>query len=276
VADRDSGMTTWGAGDYPLMARHLETAARAAVEIAAVGSGDRVLDVATGTGNAALLAAERGGQVVGVDFEPALLEVAEQRATDSGLQVRWLTGDLGSLPVPDESADVVLSVFGVMYAADQAAAARELARVAAAGARVVLASWVPGSVMPAMGQVLGAYLPPPPPSSGPPSRWGDPDALAELLGPCGLKLIEVSEQRVTLQFPDAAAGAGFLIRTAGHVVSEQERLTAEARWENVRQDLTRFVHERGERSDGRLDLQLDYLLASATKPGEDQSAIAHR
>lgn len=269
-------MTTWGAGDYPLMARHLETAARAAVEIAAVGSGDRVLDVATGTGNAALLAAERGGQVVGVDFEPALLEVAEQRATDSGLQVRWLTGDLGSLPVPDESADVVLSVFGVMYAADQAAAARELARVAAAGARVVLASWVPGSVMPAMGQVLGAYLPPPPPSSGPPSRWGDPDALAELLGPCGLKLIEVSEQRVTLQFPDAAAGAGFLIRTAGHVVSEQERLTAEARWENVRQDLTRFVHERGERSDGRLDLQLDYLLASATKPGEDQSAIAHR
>lgn len=116
-------MTTWGAGDYPLMARHLETAAGAAVEIAAVGSGDRVLDVATGTGNAALLAAEEGGQVVGADFEPALLEVAEQRATDSGLQVRWLTGDLASLPAPDESADVVLSVFGVMYAADQAAAA---------------------------------------------------------------------------------------------------------------------------------------------------------
>ncbi len=269
-------MTTWGAGDYPLMARHLESAARAAVEIAAVESGDRVLDVATGTGNAALLAAEKGGQVVGTDFEPALLEVAEQRATDSRLQVRWLTGDLASLPVPDESADVVLSVFGVMYAADQAAAARELARVAASGARVVLAAWVPDSVMPAMGQVLGGYLPPPPPSSGPPSRWGDPDALAELLGSCGLNLIEVSQQRVTLQFPDAAAGAGFLIRTAGHVVSEQERLTAEGRWENLRQDLTCFVDERGERSDGRLDLQLDYLLASATKPGEDQSAIAHR
>ncbi len=85
-------MTTWGAGDYPLMARQLESAARAVVEIAAVGSGDRVLDVATGTGNAALLAAERGGQVIGVAFEPALLELAEQRATESGLQVRWLTG----------------------------------------------------------------------------------------------------------------------------------------------------------------------------------------
>jgi SAM-dependent methyltransferase len=269
-------MTTWGAGDYPLMARHLEPAARAAVEVAAVGFGDRVLDVATGTGNAALLAAEKGGQVVGVDFEPVLLELAQRRAAEAGRRVRWLTGDLASLPVPDESADVVLSVFGVMYAADQAAAARELARVAASGARVVLAAWVPGSVMSAMGQVLGAYLTPPPPNSGPPSRWGDPDALAELLGPRGLQLIEVSEQRVTLQFPDAAAGAGFLMRTAGHVVSEQERLTAEGLWENLRQDLTRFVDERGERSDGRLDLQLGYLLASATKPGDGQSAIAHR
>lgn len=187
-----------------------------------------------------------------------------------------MAGELVSLPVPGESADVVLSVFGVMYADDQAAAARELARVAASGARVVSATWVPGSVMPAMGQVLGAHLPAPPPSSGPSSRWGDPDALAELLGPCGLKLTEVSKRTVTLQFPDEAAGAGFLIRTAGHVVSEQERLTAEGRWENLRQDLARLVDERGERSDGHLDLQLDYLLASATKPGEDQSAIAHR
>jgi len=89
-------------------------------------------------------------------------------------------------------------------------------------------------------------------------------------------LIEVSEQTVTLQFRDAAAGAGFLIRTAGHVVSEQERLTAEGRWGNLRQDLTRFVDERGERSDGSIDLQLDYLLGSATTRGDDQSAIAHR
>lgn len=115
VVDRASSVTTWGAGDYPLMARHLEPAARTVVEVAAIRPDDRVLDVATGTGNAALLAAERGGQVVGVDSEPALLEVAERRAAHAGHQVRWLTGDLGELPVPDGSADVVLSVFGVMY-----------------------------------------------------------------------------------------------------------------------------------------------------------------
>lgn len=258
-------MTTWGAGDYPLMARHLETVAGAAVEVAVVGPGDRVLDVATGTGNAALLAAQRGAQVVGVDFEPALLEVAEQRAAEAGHQIQWLTGDVAALPVPGGSADVVMSVFGVMYAADQPAAARELARVAAPRARVVLASWAPGSVMPAMGQVLGGYLPPPPPASGPPSRWGDPDALAALLEPCGLYLTKVSAQRVTLQFPDATAGAGFLIRTAGHVVSEQQRLLAKGRWEDLHQDLTRFVDERGEQSEGRLGLALDYMLASAAK-----------
>ncbi|MHB1717263.1 MAG: class I SAM-dependent methyltransferase [Acidimicrobiales bacterium] len=108
-------MTAWGAGDYPLMARHFEPAALAAVEVAAIKPGDRVLDVATGTGNAALLAAERGGQVTGVDFEPALLRVAEQRAQNARRDVRWLHGDLEALPVPDESADVVISVLGVMY-----------------------------------------------------------------------------------------------------------------------------------------------------------------
>jgi ubiquinone/menaquinone biosynthesis C-methylase UbiE len=132
--------TTWGVGEYPLMARHLQPAAVAAVDAAAVLASERVVDVATGTGNAALVAAERGGQVIGVDFEPALLRLAEQRAQDAGRDVQWLHGDLAALPLPDDSADVVLSVFGVMYATDQPAAARELARVAAPGARVILSA----------------------------------------------------------------------------------------------------------------------------------------
>lgn len=258
-------MTTWGVGAYPLMARQLEPAALAAVEIAQVRPGDRVLDVATGTGNAALLAAERGGHVVGVDFEPTLLHIAARCARQAEQQVRWLAGDVTALPMADDSADLVLSVFGVMYAADQPVAARELARVATPQARVVLASWVPGSVMPAMGQVLSAYLQPPPASTGPPSRWGDPGALAALLGPHGVHLATASPQRVTLHFADATAGADFLLRTAGHVVSEQERLTHDGRWNDLRQDLSDFVEERAARAGDHLDLSLDYLLASATK-----------
>ncbi len=119
--------TTWGVGDYPLMPRQLEPAAVAAVDAAAVLVGERVVDVATGTGDAALVAAERGCQVVGVDFEPALLQLAGQRAWDAGCTVQSVRGGLEALPVPDDSADVVLSVFGVMYATDQPAAAMELA-----------------------------------------------------------------------------------------------------------------------------------------------------
>ncbi len=86
--------TTWGVGEYPLMARQLEPAAAAAVDAAVVLAGERIVDVATGTGNAAFVAAERGGQVIGVDFEPALLRLAEQRDRDAGCGVRWLRGDL--------------------------------------------------------------------------------------------------------------------------------------------------------------------------------------
>ncbi|MFE1591308.1 class I SAM-dependent methyltransferase [Nocardia sp. NPDC058705] len=240
----------------------------AAVDAAAVAPGDRVVDIATGTGNAALLAAERGGRVVGIDFETALLRVAEERAHAARSDVEWLWGDLEALPLPDQSTDVVISVFGVMYAADHGIAARELERVAAPGARVVLASWVPGSVLPAMGQVLSGYLPPPPAGSGPPSRWGDPVALTGLLEPHGLRLTATSTSRITLPFTSSEDAADFLIRTAGHVVCERDRLTAEGRWDALHQDLCRFVEQRAESRAGHLSLPLDYLLASAIRTSD--------
>jgi SAM-dependent methyltransferase len=233
-----------------------------------VQAGDRVLDVATGTGNAALIAAELGAHAVGVDSEPALLAVAERRAREAGHEVQWLRGDLAALPVHDRSADVLLSVFGVMYAADHLAAARELGRVAAPQARVALASWMPDSVMPAMGRVASAYLPPTPPSTGPPSRWGDPHALPGLLEPCGLTVIESSPGRVVLAFPEVADAVEFLLSTAGHVVSEQERLTREGRWDDLRGDLHALVQERGGRSEHHLELALEYLLALAIREDE--------
>ena len=257
-------MTTWGKGEYPLMAERLGPAAVAAVDLADVGSGDRVLDVASGTGNAALVAAARGADVVGVDLEPALLRLARRRAMSLGLPVRWETAEATALPVPDGWADVVLSVFGVMYASDQEAAARELARCAAPGARVVLASWVPGSFMPAMGGALSAFLPPPPPSSGPPSRWGDPIALEALLAPHGLGMDSHSTESLTLTFVGTEEAVDFLVRTAGHVVAEQESLTAQGRWNDLLTGLEDLVDQRGQRVEGHLRVDMDYLLATST------------
>ncbi|MHB2023890.1 MAG: class I SAM-dependent methyltransferase [Mycobacteriales bacterium] len=262
----DSSKTTWGIGDYPQMAERLEPVAVVAIAAAGISPGDRVVDIATGTGNAALLASERGGQVVGVDFEPALLRFAERRARVARREVSWLLGDMQRLPLRDDTTDVVVSVFGVMYATDQAAAANELARVAAPGSRIVLASWVPGSLMPEMGKVLSSYLPAPPPSSAPPSRWGDPSALQRMLAESGVRLTATSLRRLVLTFPDAPAAEKLLLRSAGHILRERQRLIGEGRWEAMCHDLLNFIEHRADRIGDQLNLVMDYLVATASAP----------
>ena len=237
--------TTWGVGDYPRMAERLMPAALEAVELAAVAPADRVLDVACGTGNGAIAAAERGAKAIGVDSEPTLLELARGRAPAAG----WVEGDAQGLPFDDGEFTVVLSLFGVMYAPDQERAARELIRVTAPGGRIAVAAWTPGSFMPRMGATLAPYLPSPPPGSGPPSRWGDPDALADLIG--GVE----SAERHTLTID---ADVDFLIDTAGHVLAERERLEAEDRWRDLRRDLAKLI------GDAR-HVKLEYLLALARR-----------
>jgi SAM-dependent methyltransferase len=256
----DGAATTWGLGDYPAMAQRLEPAAERAVELAEVGAGDRVLDIGCGTGNAALLASARGARVVvGVDPEPRLLAVASERAAD----VLWLPAGATSLPLPDAEFDVLLSVFGVMYEPDQEAAAQELARVCAPGARIALASWASGSFMPAMGAALAPFLPPPPAGGAPPSRWGDRDQLTALLAPVGIDLERTSSERIPLQFRSPIDAVGFLVRTAGHVIAERDRLTAEGRWPGLLAALGALVAERAEDGPRGIAIELEYALALA-------------
>jgi SAM-dependent methyltransferase len=260
-------ITTWGVGEYPRMAERLEDAARRVVDRAAITTEDRVLDVACGTGNAALLAAGRGARTTGVDFEPRLLAVARGRGGAAGLEVEWKEGEVGALPLPAGKFTAVVSVFGVMYAPDQAGAARELARVCAPEARLVLASWVPGDFMPAMGGVLAPFLPPPP-GDGSPTRWGDEGDLAALLSGAAVSLEETSREQLTLDFRDRDEAVEFLVRTAGHVLAERARLEAEGRWAELVSALAELVDERDEGAHDGVSLSLEYLLAvGAPTPG---------
>lgn len=227
------------------MAECLMPVALEAVELARVEPGDRVLDVACGTGNGAVAAAERGAEAVGVDSEPALLELARTRAPAT----TWVEGQAESLPFEDGEFTVVLSLFGVMYAPDHERAAAELIRVTAPRGRIVLAAWTPGSFMPRMGAALGPYLPPPPAGSGPPSRWGDHAALADLLGS-----VETAETRALR----IEADVDFLVDTAGHVIAERERLEAEGRWRELRRGLYTLIGEARQ-------VELEYLLTSTLK-----------
>jgi SAM-dependent methyltransferase len=175
----------WGLGRYELTAARLMPAARAVVERAAPAAGEHVLDVGCGTGNAALLAAGCGAEVTGVDPAPRLLEVARQAAAARGLGARFALGEAAALPLADSEADVVLSVFGVIFASDPHAAAAEMARVTAPGGRIVLSAWIPSggiyeavrAAEEAVRNALGA------PAGPPPFRWHERTALTELFAP---------------------------------------------------------------------------------------------
>ncbi|HTD49273.1 MAG TPA: class I SAM-dependent methyltransferase [Acidimicrobiia bacterium] len=232
-----------------------------AVAFAGVQRGERVLDVATGTGNAAVEAAGIGAVALGVDFEPALLRIAKARAAESGLQVNWELADAGALGVSDGWANVVVSIFGVMYAADHDRAARELSRCVATDGRIVLASWTPGSFMPELGQVLATFLPPPATGTGPPSRWGDLGVLDELFAPNGMRIRTHAEASLTLTFESATDATQFLIRTAGNVIAERERLTQQGRWKDVHAAVHGLVESRGRREHDDFGIDLQYLLA---------------
>jgi SAM-dependent methyltransferase len=257
--------TTWGLGDYELIAQRLEPAAAAIVELAGVSDRDRVLDVACGTGNAALLAAGRGAAVTGLDIEPRLLEIARTRAGGAAPDVRWVCGDVEQATLDGATFSAVLSAFGVMYAPGHDAAAAALARFCESGARVALAAWTPGSFMPAMGAALAPYLPPPPPGGGPPSRWGDAAAVAQLLEPHGLRIGESATSSLSLSFADRDQAVDFLIRTAGHVRAEQPRLERERRWQDVRRALSELVAARDEGDGSGVLLRCEHLLVLADR-----------
>ncbi len=190
----------WSLGRYEHTAAQLLPAARVVVDVAAPSPGERLVDVGCGTGNAALLAAASGATVTGVDPAPRLLEVARAEVAARGLDVTFLEGEAASLPLEDGSVDVAMSVFGVIFAPDAAAAAAELARVCAPRARVVLTAWIPeGAVREAVQASREALGAPPGP---PPFAWHDRESLAGLLGPHGFE-VELSEHELAFRAASA-------------------------------------------------------------------------
>lgn len=180
-------MTDWGAGNYERTAKELEPVAQVIVAEATLSPGERVLDLACGTGNAALIAAARGARVIGVDAAPRLLEVAHHRARAEDVEVEFREGDLLDLPVQVNGIDVVLSVFGVVFASDPLRALREIARVTRPDGRVLISAWVPDGpidrMLSAMGRVLSRVTQTPPPSR---FAWSDQIAVNALASEAGL------------------------------------------------------------------------------------------
>jgi ubiquinone/menaquinone biosynthesis C-methylase UbiE len=172
----------WASGDYDQIARGIRAVADHVVRSAGIRAGERVLDVACGTGNTALMARARGAVVTGLDLTPDLLAVARTRAAEAGYDdITWQEGDAENLPFPDGSFDVVVSSCGLMFAPDQQKVANEVARVTRRGGRIAIQAWTRQGGVGRMFEVTNAYVSPPPcvPS---PFDWGDETKVRSLLG----------------------------------------------------------------------------------------------
>lgn len=256
IKDRQRHM--WTIGDYAAIAEMIEGASEAAVERVGAGPGRELLDVATGTGNAALLAARRGARVTGLDLTPKLLEIATERARAAGVEAVFVEGDAEVLPFADDSFDCVTSVFGVMFAPHQQQAADELRRVCRPGGRIVTCAWTPSGLNGRMFGLIGASMPPPPEGFQPPVLWGTEERVRELFAGA-----DVSFETLSVPFEDDSIEDWMARneRILGPTVMAKEVLEAEGRWEPLREQLAALYSEANEAADGTMRVEAEYLVA---------------
>ena len=253
---------TWSSGDYSAIGARIVLVAEHLCDTADLHAGWRVLDVATGSGNAAIAAARLGCTVVGVDYVPTLLERARERAAAEGLALELVEGDAESLPFPAASFDAVTSVFGSMFAPEHAQAAAELLRVCRPGGRIALASWTPESFIGELFRTVGAHVPPPAGVFSP-MLWGTEEHLRELFGD-EVASLEVIERTFTFRFPSPEDFVAFFREWYGPTLKAFAALEGSAR-EALERDLVALAARFDRLGDGAAAIPSTYTEAVAVK-----------
>jgi len=255
---------TWMAGDFDYIARSYSPGASAFIERLNLEPGLRVLDVACGTGNLSLPAGRAGAAVTGVDIAANLLETARANARKEGLQVEFVEGDAEGLAFPDASFDVVVSMFGAMFAPRPDLVARELLRVCRPGGRIAMANWTAGGFVGQMFKLTGSYVPPPAlmPS---PIQWGAEEIVQERLG-SGATL-EFERRMIEFTFPFSVDEVAEYWRTHyGPTQKAWEALEGERR-EAFLKDFQQHWQEHNQASDGTIRVESEYQAVLATRNG---------
>jgi SAM-dependent methyltransferase len=261
-AIKERQQQAWASGDFHAVAARIVLVAEHLCDTADLHAGWRVLDVATGSGNAAIATARLGCTVVGVDYVPALLERGRERAAAEGLEVELIEGDAEALPFEDSSFDGVTSVFGSMFAPDHRQAAAELLRVCRPGGTIALASWTPDGFIGELFRTTAAHVPPPAGVQSP-MLWGTEAHLRELFGE-DIAWLEVEERTFTWRFPSAEAFVAFFRSWYGPTLKAFAALDDAGR-EALESDLIALVERYDRLCGGAIAIPATYTEAVARK-----------
>lgn len=253
---------TWASGDYGAVAARIHLISELLVEAADLSAGAAVLDVATGTGNAAIAAARCGCRVTAVDYVPELPERAHARAAAEGLPVTFATGDAERLAYSDASFDAVLSCVGVMFAPDQERAAAELARVCRPGGVIALAAWTPEGFIGDLFRTVSRHVPPPAGLRGP-VEWGRPERLAELFG-ATVRDLRATRRTFVFRFTVPEEFADFFRVNYGPTLKAFEALD-EQRRPALHADLVELARRYDHSVDGTVRIPAEYLEVVAVR-----------
>jgi len=249
--------TVWGSGDYAVLAEYISGVGRLLVERAGVEPGMRVLDVACGTGNAAIPAARAGAEVTGLDLVPELLEAGRRKATEAGLEIEWVEGNAEELPFADGSFDRVLSTFGHMFAPRHRRTADELARVCRPGGTIGICCWTPDGLVGRTFRAGAEFMPPPPDFAQPPVLWGSEEHVRGLFP--SATGFDFEEHSATIEAPSLDDFAELFMEYFPVMAAARARLGD--RFGELRERTLDVWREANQATDGTLRLPQEYLLS---------------
>lgn len=257
----------WASGDYPAVVRDLiSSLGEVLVEACDIKDGQSVLDVAAGTGNAAIPAALRGAEVVASDLTPELCDVGWRESKSRGLNINWHEADAEALPYENGEYDVAMSALGVMFAPRHQHAADELVRVTRSGGTIGVLNWTPEGFIGQMFQTMKPFAPPAPTGALPPPLWGDPAYVRSLLGP---NVDNVAWERRNLHvghFATPEAALAYLKLAYGPTIAIYKSLEQDAqRTAELDQALRDLMQRHLRVTDGRPAMQWEYLVLTARR-----------
>jgi SAM-dependent methyltransferase len=253
---------TWASGNYARVGNTILLMAELLVEAVDPRAGQRVLDVAAGTGNAALAAARRFCDVTATDYVPALLDNARERAEAEGLPITLREADAEQLPYDDASFDIVLSTVGVMFAPDHEQAARELLRVTRPGGKIGLVNWTPEGFLGDFFRTMGKHVPPPAGLRSP-MLWGSEAHLRGLFGD-GISDLVVTRRMFVFRQHSARAWIDYFRTWYGPTLKAFDTLDSDGQ-ERLTADLVAMIERHNVAGDGTLAVPAEYIEVVATR-----------